>query len=370
MKEIISLLKDLIRFKSMHIAPHEINQCMDFICDWLEKRDLPVKRIDHYGTPSVISLPQRDRVPVLLMSHIDVVDGSHELFEPIEKEGNLYGRGAVDDKYAAALSMVLMDRFANRLREEGRSLSDLPLGILITGDEEIGGSYGAKRALKGIEADFAIALDGGNPDKIVTKEKGILRLKLTAEGKAAHGARPWLGENAIENLMADYGKIRPFFADQSAPQHWHRTLNLGTIRGGKSVNQVPDRAEAMLDIRYTENDDIDRLIADIREVISGEIEVEEREPLFISDPSPYLDLLLETAKAQGLETVTGVEHGASDARFLSDYGINGVVWGAESEMSQHTPEEHLVIDSLEKVYHTMEAFLQRVESIDGKRRKE
>ncbi len=370
MKEIIPLLKDLIRFKTMHSAPEEIDRCIDFICDWLKKRDLPVRRIDHNGTPSVISMPGRDRVPVLLMSHIDVVDGADELFEPVEREGSLYGRGSVDDKYAAALSLVLMARFADRLKNAGRSIDDLPLGILITGDEEVGGYNGAKRALKEIRADFAIALDGGEPDKIVTKEKGILRLKLTAKGKAAHGARPWLGENAIENLMADYEKIRPFFADQSAPEYWHRTVNLGTIRGGKSVNQVPDSAEAMLDIRYTENDDVDRLLADIREGISGEIQVMEREPLLISDPSPYLDLLLETAKAQGLETVTGVEHGASDARYLSDYGIDGVVWGAESEMSQHTPEEHLVIDSLEKVYHTMEAFLQRVESIDGKRRKE
>ncbi|NIU59932.1 MAG: peptidase dimerization domain-containing protein, partial [Phycisphaerae bacterium] len=81
---------------------------------------------------------------------------------------------------------------------------DLQFGVMITADEEIGGANGARQALKEIKAEFCIALDGGGLNKIVIKEKGIVKLKLIARGKTAHGARPWLGENAIENLINDY----------------------------------------------------------------------------------------------------------------------------------------------------------------------
>ena len=86
-----------------------------------------------------------------------------------------------------------------------------------------------------------------------------MRLKLIGRGKTAHGARPWLGENAIENLIADYFKIKRHF-ELTAPGHWHRTLNFSRIQAGKAVNQVPDYAEALFDIRFTENDDMEAVV--------------------------------------------------------------------------------------------------------------
>jgi succinyl-diaminopimelate desuccinylase len=232
----------------------------------------------------------------------------------------------------------------------------VPFGILITSDEEIGGKQGALEALKTLRTDFCIALDGGNLQKIVVKEKGILHLRLNATGTSAHAARPWLGENAIENLIQDYLKLRPYF-EITAPGHWHRTMNFSRFQAGRSTNQVPDRAEAFFDIRYTENDDIETLVEQMQASIAGQLIVEKKEPLFIGGQSPYLDLLLQICP----ETHTGSEHGASDARHLSGFGIPGIVWGAEGEMSQHTADEHLLIDSVETLYHKLSAFVSRVQ---------
>lgn len=348
MREIIDLTKDLIRFKTMQANPDEIHRCADFIQDWLKRYDLPVQRFNHNNVPSILSMPETGRAEIFFMSHIDVVDAPDKLFEPYEKDGRLFGRGAVDDKYAVALSMIL-------LREHFRRGPDrVPVGLLITGDEEVGGLNGAKKALELVSADFCIALDGGNLQKIVIKEKGILRLRLIATGKTAHGARPWLGENAIENLMADCAEIKTFF-QLDAPDHWHRTMNLGKIEGGKAINQVPDRAEAVFDIRYTENDDIDALVLEMRSRIKGEIQVEEKEIVYLGGDSPYLDLLLSVSE----DAVTGFEHGASDARHLSDFGIKSVIWGANSEMSAHTETERAVIDSVYGLYDRLDRFLQK-----------
>ena len=58
------------------------------------------------------------------------------------------------------------------------------------------------------------------------------------------------------------------------------------------------------------------------------------------------------------QTVTGFEHGASDARYLSQYGMNGIVWGAEGEMSQHTSDEHLVIESVIELYDVLDRYMR------------
>jgi succinyl-diaminopimelate desuccinylase len=355
MKHLLELTKELIRFKSMLSRPDEISRCVDFIERFLKDMGATCKRIECDGVPSIAALPRPDFAPVLLMSHIDVVDASDELFEPVEKGGKLYGRGSFDDKYAAALSMVLFREHLLKARKEGRTQEALPLGILITGDEEDGGFKGAKEALKTIHTDFCIALDGGNVHKIVTKEKGVLRLKLISRGKAAHGSRPWLGENAIEKLIEDYQRIKAFFSEQT-PEHWHKTINFGIVHAGKSPNQVPDLAEAVLDVRYTEKDDVDALVRQMRDKIKGELLVEMKEPLFLGGESTYLNLLLDIAK----DTTLGFEHGASDARFLREHGMPGIVWGADGDLSAHAYDEHLNLDSFYELYRILDVFVGRI----------
>jgi succinyl-diaminopimelate desuccinylase len=358
MKELVTLTEDLIRFKTMHSRPEEIQRCMAFIENYLKECGANYRRLNHNNSPSVMVMPPNNSAPILLMSHIDVVDAPDALFEPCIKDNALYGRGSIDDKYAAALSLVMVKNYLQRIRADGRDQNHLPFGILITADEEIGGADGAQQALKELKAEFCIALDGGSLQKIVTKEKGIVKLKLVAAGKSAHGARPWLGENAIENLINDYRVLKTHF-DLDAADHWHRTLNFSWIKAGKASNQVPDHAEALFDIRYTEEDDMDALFKDIQTKIKGELIVERKEPLFKSAESSYLNLLLEIAKG----TSVGFEHGASDARFLSAHGINGIVWGADGDMSQHSADEHINIDSLYKLYDILDTFISRSQTI-------
>ncbi len=355
MQEIVELTQDLIRFRSMHSRPEEINRCTGFIESWLARHGIGYRRFDDNGVPTVVVLRPDGTVPVLLMSHIDVVDAPEELFEPRVEDGKLFGRGSIDDKYAAALSLMLVKEHLERLKAAGKTQAELACGLLISGDEEIGGHHGAKAVLAQLKADFAIALDGGRPDKIVVKEKGVMRLKLTARGRTAHGARPWLGENAIEKLIDDYLNLRRHF-DLTGPDHWHRTLNFSRIQAGKAVNQVPDYAEAMFDVRYTENDDMPAVVAAIRGQIRGELEVVENEPLFEGGRSPYLERLIAAAGSPEL----GSEHGASDARFLSQFGIPGVVWGADGDHSAHAPDEHLNLDSLAGLHRVLSGFLQQI----------
>ncbi|MGD9249788.1 MAG: peptidase dimerization domain-containing protein [Desulfobacterales bacterium] len=142
-------------------------------------------------------------------------------------------------------------------------------------------------------------------------------------------------------------------ASSTAAEHWHRTLNWSVVKAGQSVNQVPDRAEAIFDIRYTEKDDPEALVAELRHELDGRIEVLSMAPVFQAGNSSYMDLLAEIVP----EAAWGMEHGASDARFLAANGIPGIVWGANGDTSQHTEEEHVHLDSIDILYRHLDRFL-------------
>ncbi len=85
-----------------------------------------------------------------------------------------------------------------------------------------------------------------------------------------------------------------------------------------------------------------------------------KEPLFIANPSPYLDLLTQSNP----EVQTGAEHGSSDARYLSKYGMNGIVWGADGDLSHHSAEEHVSLESVRSLYEKIDRFIIRSSEIN------
>jgi succinyl-diaminopimelate desuccinylase len=358
MKEVIDLTKNLVRFESTHSKPQEIKRCFEFIKNELKNNGIKYRWIHHRKYPSLLVIPSNSFVPILLMTHIDVVDAPSHLFNPFEKEGKLYGRGSFDDKYAVALSMILLKNHLQYLQTQGKDQDDLPFGILITSDEEIGGFGGAKKVLQEIKTDFCIALDGGCLEKMVVKEKGLVKLRLVSKVETDGNPRPWLGENAVEKLIDDFIKIRNCCV-RSVPEHPHRAVNICRIRSGKPRNRVPEYAEALLDVRYTENDKMDRLIETLKNELHSELSIESIEPCFDKGPSPYLRLLLDTAE----NTSVGFEDDTNDARFLSTYGIKGVVWGADGDRSQHTLKEHVNIESVYTLYHILNKFLKKGQTL-------
>ena len=357
--QIAALTAELIEIPTTHACPEEIKRCADFIEAWLSQRHIEYSRYDIAGIPAITVLPRPQAAEILLMAHFDVVAAQDDSqFTARQENGRLFGRGAIDDKYAVALALILFHNRLERIRAAGGTQKDMCFGLLLNGDEEVGGVNGAKAVLEKIDLDFCLALDGGNPEKIVTKEKGILQLRLTARGKATHSARPWLGHNAFDVLVADYQALQKQFATQT-PEHWHKTMVLSNCRvGDGSINIVPDQATATLDIRYTEHDNPDAILAAIEAAVDSEVTLLEKEPLFIGGTSSYLDTLVGCVP--GVDV--GFEHGASDARYLTSRGIPGVVWGADGEMSQHASNEHIVISSLETIYNSLDAFITAIEA--------
>jgi len=120
-------------------------------------------------------------------------------------------------------------------------------------DEELG-SLGARAANEHPHARECLYLINGEPtgNMLAVGSKGSLRLRLTAEGRAAHSAYPERGHSAIEKLLDVLADVRAC----AWPSHeffGETTCNIGTIKGGTRPNVIPAEAQAELQIRLVTN---------------------------------------------------------------------------------------------------------------------
>lgn len=356
-EEFLALLCDLISFRSTNSRKDELANCAGYIKKWLETNGITYDYHEQNGIPSILlgcqgSIAEENIncPPLLCMAHFDVVEGMDEQFKPRLDGDKLYGRGSIDDKYAVAFGLILYREHLRRAKEQG----GLPgYALLFTGDEEVGGENGAGFMSGLLNPQFCLALDGGSPCELVTREKGVLRLKLLATGKSAHGARPWLGDNAMLVLAKDLLLVESLFQDMakaytaSLPAHWHPTCTIGVVRSGDAVNKVPDKAEAWLDIRFTENDDPESLLALLKKELKSSVIIDDLTAPLVHRSSALLESLLASIPG-GAFTVA---HGASDAQYFSQKNISCAIWGPDGENSQHGPDEHI---NLSGAYALME----------------
>ena len=188
---------------------------------------------------------------VLFSTHLDTVPP----FLPARLEGEtVFARGACDAKGQLVAQLMALDR----LRAEGRS-GFAWLGV--AGEET--DSLGAERAYEWQDRFRACrALVNGEPTelKLASGQRGVENLLLACTGRAAHGGSPELGHSAILDLLDWLDAMRrlPLGQDpELGPEVW----NLGTLEGGSGVNIVPDRAQALLNLRTVPGSGFRRALA-------------------------------------------------------------------------------------------------------------
>ncbi len=359
-ENIIELTYDLVRMHTTADRPDELQRAIQYVNDYFKPIDsLVIKRYESRHKPSIVISTQDTLTPdILLVGHLDVVPATEELFEPRVAGTRVYGRGVCDMKSECAVMMRIMREIA--------ALEEKPnIALMLTTDEEVGGFDGVNYLINeiGYRCKIALVPDGGTaPDDLVITNKGILTLRLNATGRRAHGSRPWLGENAIDSLIAAYARIRELFPNTpTAEDHWYHTCNIGTIQGGETFNQVPDFATCDLDIRFTEQTNVDDLFAAVKEKAGPDVEVINRisgSPIFTDPNHPYVKMYEEAVeKTLELKTEHNQHCGSNDGRFLSELGIPLIISRPVSG-DQHSPHEWLEIESLPKFHRVYWQFIQ------------
>lgn len=250
------------------------------------------------------------------------------------------------------------------LKELKMELKNLNLAVMITTDEEIGGENGVKHLLnKGYRSKVCFLPDGGQNWEIQKAAKGVLHLKIGAGGKSAHGSRPWLGVNAIDELMEFLGKIKNLFPKEPCgdKDHFHSTVNIGRIEGGKAVNQIPDWAQALVDIRLIPEDQI-RIPKEIKKISHNFKQIKTEvlasgQSFKIDLDNPYLKLFTKIAESETKKkTVFITSHGSSDARYFAQRKIP-VIATRPSGGGHHSENEWIDLKDLERFYRVLKRFV-------------
>ena len=328
-----------------------------FVEGWLEARGIEVSTEEVRGLPVLkAEVGPEDSPTVVLHGHLDVVPGQAGQFDPRVDGDRLYGRGAYDMK--GALAAMLMTVASMREQERVR----VRLGIVGDEESEEAADRGSDRLVDGgFVGDFAIT---GEPTdlQIGVEAKGVLALRLEVSGVAAHGATPWLGDNAVLKAHDVFRSIESLpFARHSSELFDRPSINLGRILGGDALNKVPDRCAIDVDIRYLPDQDPETVLEQVRALPDAEVTpLFTRPPAVVDRDSSFVIGLREAVSAHhDGEPMSVGRDGASDAVSFLRVGVPAVEFGPVGE-GHHGPAEWVSISSLQVYRQTLEEFLRAI----------
>jgi acetylornithine deacetylase len=315
------------------------------------------------------------RQTILLAPHLDTVGADDWQFVPRRKNGRLYGRGSCDTKGSVAAMLTALCELANA-KSHPQETEIVFAGLV---DEE--NAQAGSRALVGqassLSPFFPKARDRqdacptlaivGEPTRlqVVTAHKGSLWLQLETWGRAAHGATPQLGQNAVHEMTRIVDLLETDYAARLRKRRHlllgTATVNVGTIHGGTQPNIVPDRCVITIDRRTLPGETetgVRREIAALLRAkrLPAKISSKKLAPCLPLETSPKLPLVQRFLRSVGQRRSLGIDF-FCDAAVLAAGGIPSIIFGPGDIAQAHTADEWISLASLERGKNLLLKFL-------------
>lgn len=331
----------------------------------LEWVRIPDEKSPTGNRPSLILHTEGERPERLWMfSHLDIVsEGDRskwntDPFEPLVKDGRIYGRGTNDN----GQSGIAMLHALKALKKLGIKPA-YHICLAFVADEEMGSRFSIEQMVKhGFfrPTDLMIVPDGGDSsgDFIEIAEKGMLQMEFTVNGKQVHASSPELGINACraanifsveldEALHKAFPDRNELFAPQSSTfEPTRRFTNV------VSVNVVPGYEKLAFDCRILPHIKLDDVI-DVANKVVKDIEMRTGAKIDLDvinrhDPAPATSQDAPVVKllVKALDAVLGVKPrfggigGGTFAAFFRHEGIPAIVWEQNTDGTAHQPNEY------------------------------
>jgi acetylornithine deacetylase len=274
-----------------------------------------------------------DTAPAIVFStHFDCVP---PFFSSRVERGLLFGRGACDAKGILAAQVAA----AESLRAAGETRIAL---LFVAGEER--GSDGARVANEQAPDGVRFLINGEPTDnRLGAATRGILRVRLHADGRAAHSSFPELGESAIDKLLDALMVLRGVTLPDD-PRLGRTHYTVGLIEGGVAPNVVSPHASAEVMFRTVGSG---QAVRDAMHVIEGLVSLEH----ILDVPAVRMHTL------PGFETA--VFPYTTDVPLLTRWGVPLLV-GPGSIHVAHTDEEHLAIDEMMAAISLYESLVRQL----------
>lgn len=319
--------------------------------------------------------------PLLHFSgHFDVVPaGSDWAVDPyggIVKNGNIYGRGASDQKSGIVAQIFAIYALKKAgLRLEGTILSSA------TADEETGGYAGMgylvnQGYISDKNTDYCVITECLDVDKICLGHRGTFWFEIETKGKQSHGSMPFEGVNAIEKMIKLINEIKyqikPKLKEQSKypimPLGCQRsTLTVTMINAGTKVNIVPNSCKASFDWRLIPEQSVIEAKKTIISICEGLKKsdhdfnykmniIQEIEPILVSKNTKVVKAFLESGEVFLKKPVSfSVSPGSDDQRFVVRNGNikQCIVYGPGPLVLAHKSDEYVPIKDIKNAAKVM-----------------
>lgn len=227
---------------------------------WLKEMQLNPQR---HGNNIWCVCPDYDasKPTLLLDAHLDTVKPVNgwetDPYQPILKDGVLYGLGSNDDG-ASVVSLLQAFRVLTK------KVQSYNLVFSASSEEEVSGKNGFESALP-LMPPITVAL-AGEPTGMhpAVAEKGLMVLDVTAYGKAGHAARNE-GDNALYKVLDDIRWFRDYQFEKVSPTLGPVKTSVTMIQAGTQHNVIPDKCSFVVDVRSNDcysNQEIYELICE------------------------------------------------------------------------------------------------------------
>jgi glutamate carboxypeptidase len=293
----------------------------------------------------ILTLPGSGSGRLLLLGHVDTVH-AHAVHRLLERDGDkLVGSGAVDMKGGDVLALGVL----RELERRRQTFAEVAL-LLVCDEEWRAGDFVHTPRFAGWDA--CLCFEGGEltpagDEAVVVRRKAAGTLRVLAHGRSAHsGSAPDTGANALLALASAAQAVAGCH-DPAGPGHL--TAVPTVVQSGDAFNVVPAAGELLCDLRADELATFETVLAGLPETVDGvrlEGDLLRRWPGM--DSSAATAALLEAAGARLGRPIIGVARGgASDASYMAPViGITIDGLGPRGG-GAHTPEEHVLADSLQ-----------------------
>lgn len=363
-RELLELLRRLIAIPSV-TGSEDVVKAIRFVRQWMEEKEIETELILSHGVPNLIArvgegVPGQKRF--LWASHVDVVPTGSCMrwdmppFLAWEKDGYLYGRGSSDAKSGLAAMMIALEQLK---KEEVRGTVEL----IISGSEENGSEDGILGILNGkrqMQFDGAVVSDPSDMC-VEIAQRGLRWLEIRIHGIASHGARPYLGVNAISQAGRVIHALESIRHEDMMglfePELRGPSISVNKIHGGIQNNITAEECKMVLDCRMmpgqTQEQILQQIRAVVKQVVDSRCRVEYSfqgqgwDPFILNPEEPLVQCIMDVyKKVLGRPPVMRGKAGCTDASHIYKAGIPVVVLGPGNPRESHRDNEKVRIQNV------------------------